>query len=302
MMHFRRRHRLIAFLQGIDIRGIRYFSGLLPQWILPKPAGPVMMETLHGFPLHIDPVKDNGVERSLYYTGTYEKGTLHIMKQLLQQGDVFVDVGANIGLMSIFALQCVGESGKVVAFEPNPETLHILRQNAALNAASNLEIAPFAVGSTPTQTHIYDRWDENRGSASLIKPDGATTAHSVEVTTLDLFFAQNPTPVHVIKMDIEGYEIEALHGATGLLTQAQAPMLIVECSNQRNALEENPQDALFTLLSTEMGYLLYKLRKGKGAKSKLTAIHTVAEMPRHDNIFAISSWKKQALPANLFHR
>jgi hypothetical protein len=122
MKAFTWRHTLISFLQGIDMAGIRKIAYYLPGIIIPKPKSALIIKTLYGFKLWIDPVKDQGIEKSLYYTGTYEKGTLFILRALLKEGDLMVDVGANIGLMSIFAADLVKESGKVIAFEPNPDT------------------------------------------------------------------------------------------------------------------------------------------------------------------------------------
>ncbi len=106
------RHALVSSLLEIDVRGIRRIAHHLPRLLIPEPQGICIMKTRYGFCLQIDPVRDQGVERSIYYTGTYEKGSLAIMKRLLRKGDSFVDVGANIGLMSLYASQLVGASGK----------------------------------------------------------------------------------------------------------------------------------------------------------------------------------------------
>ncbi len=125
------RHKLISSLLEIDVKGIRRVAHHLPRFLIPAPKGVCTMKTNYGFYLQIDPVKDQGVERSIYYTGTYEKGSLAVLKQLLRKGDSFADVGANIGLMSLYASQLVGTKGKVWAFEPNPETARILKENVA---------------------------------------------------------------------------------------------------------------------------------------------------------------------------
>ena len=107
-----------------------------------RPKNKMIIKTIYGFKLHIDPIYDNGVEKSIYYTGTYEAGTLFIFSKLLEKGDLFIDVGANIGLMSIYAAMKVGESGNVHAFEPDPETFKILFEVIKItsNAFYNLNI------------------------------------------------------------------------------------------------------------------------------------------------------------------
>ena len=146
MKKYTLRHSLISFMQDIDIKGIRRIAHYLPELLLPKPVGPLILKTRYGFYLMIDPVKDNGVERSIYYTGTYEKGTLFIIGNILSEGDTFVDVGANIRLMSLFATSIVKDTGKIIAFEPNPETMRILKSNIELNNASNIETSYYALG------------------------------------------------------------------------------------------------------------------------------------------------------------
>jgi len=220
------RHALISAFLEIDIRGFRRIAHHLPKLLIPSPKEDCVMLTRYGFYLYIDPVKDKGVERSIYYTGTYEKGALAIMKQILREGDVFADVGANIGLMSIYAAQLVGTSGRVLAFEPNPETATILEENIRLNELSNTESIRYAVGKTPDKALIYERWDSNRGSASLIKPEEKAESHEIEIITLSEFFSTDLKTgklPRLIKLDIEGFELEALEGARELLNSAAPP-------------------------------------------------------------------------------
>lgn len=112
MTAFTLRHKLISSLQDADIRGIRRLAHYLPKALIPKPKGTLTIRTLYGFHMIVDPVKDHGVEESIYYTGTYEKGTLFIMGNLLKEGNLFVDVGANIGMLAIYAASVVGKQEK----------------------------------------------------------------------------------------------------------------------------------------------------------------------------------------------
>ena len=287
---FRLRHRFISSLQDLDVRGFRRLASRLPYWLIPAPGGPVTLRTLYGFCLHIDPVRDSGIEHTLYYTGTYEKGTLHILKKHLRPGDIFVDVGANIGLMSIYASRLVGNTGSVFAFEPNPETLGLLRMNIELNRAGNISVSGLAIGEKAGEAMIYERWDSNRGSASLIDPGIETTTHRVAVTTLDEFFLSDPGDrtgrpgdrIKLIKMDIEGYELEALRGASGILSGPDPPALIIECTDDHHS---GRIEAIFEFLSDCDHYRIFKLKGGKSRTSHLREIHRADEMPLKDNVF-----------------
>lgn len=261
------------------------------------------MRTRYGFWLQIDPVKDKGVERSIYYTGTYEKGALAIMKQLLRKGDLFVDVGANIGLMSIYASELVGNTGQVRAFEPNPETAGILEENISLNKIDNIESFRFAVGKSPGKALIYDRWDSNRGSASLIKPEEDAESHEVEIIKLSEFFRKdiiNGKLPRLIKLDIEGFELEALEGALDLLNSPHPPMLMVECSENRENTFGNTTDPLYDFLRGLAQYKIFKGKKEKSRVSKLVEVQHMDELPVHDNIFCLTDMHIQELPKIIF--
>jgi FkbM family methyltransferase len=286
------RHRLISSLLEIDVKGFRRVAHHLPRLLIPTPKGICTVKTRYGFWLRIDPVKDKGVERSIYYTGTYEKGSLAIMKQLLHKGDCFVDVGANIGLMSLYASKLVGAKGKVWAFEPNPDTALILEMNIRINNATNIDLSRFAMGKNPGKALIYDRWDSNRGSASLIKPEGETGSHEIEVTTLSEFFKKEikeggPLPT-LLKLDIEGFELEALEGALDLLNSDQAPMLIVECSQQRENTFGKGTDPLYEFLRHLGFYRIFRGKKDKSRVSKLVEVLTIEDLPVHDNIYCLT--------------
>lgn len=283
------RHALISSLLDIDIRGFRKIAHHLPRLLIPSPKEDCIMLTRYGFWLHIDPVKDKGVERSIYYTGTYEKGALALMKRILREGDVFVDVGANIGLMSVYAARLLGPSGQVLAFEPNPETAGILEENIRINRLTNIESIRYAVGKTPGRALIYDRWDSNRGSASLIKPANPAESHEIQVCTLSEYYktGKRKTP-RLIKFDIEGFELEALEGALDLLNSADPPVLMVECSQTRENTFGDTTDPLYEFLVGLSHYRIFKGRKDKSRVSKLVEVQKMNELPVHDNIYCLT--------------
>ena len=92
------------FLFANPFMGSGRLINLISKIFIPKPKGPRLVHTIYGFDIIcMDPVNDKGVERPLYLTGTYETGTLSVIDKCLREGDIFIDVGANIGLMSIFS-------------------------------------------------------------------------------------------------------------------------------------------------------------------------------------------------------
>lgn len=300
MKRFRIRHKILSALTNINIIGLRAIVNQLPKIIIPKPVGKMIIETLHGFVLEIDPVTDVGVERSIYYTGTYEKGTLYVIQNVLKKGDVFVDVGANIGLMSIFASLIVEDEGKVFSFEPNPATYNILMKNIDLNNISNIETSKYGLGSKAGTTEIYDVWDSGRGSATMIKPEEIKeSGHTVNIVSLTEHFKNIQSKINFIKFDIEGYEFEALKGAKNIIVE-MLPMLIIEISDINASLDNVNGNEVFNFIKEIKNYRIFKLNGSKKRNSKLLEVVMLSEMPIHDNIFCFTDEHIQGIPSKIF--
>ena len=281
------RHRLISFIRDIDVKGFRKLSILLPKWLLsdPKTTASYILKTNHDFFLRINPSEDNGVELSLHETGTYEKGILSFLQDHLKKGDCFIDVGANIGLMSIFASKCIGNEGQVVAYEAHPKTAELLKENIGLNQLLNIQVCQYALGSEEGQTKIYDNWQINRGGASLIVKTNDSVAFDIEIHQLDNKIPSNLIP-KVIKIDVEGFEMEVLKGASETIKRFQ-PILIVEFSEIRENVHESGAQ-LVEIIKTFGNYRFYKLKGGKERKSKLVEILSNDKLPQHDNVICMS--------------
>lgn len=270
----------------------RYLGALL----VPPARGPVVVPTTLGFSICVDPYRDQGVERMIYYEGIYEAGTLHVLSKVLRPGDCFVDVGANIGLISLAGGLAVGSAGHVYAFEPVPSTYEMLERNIAFNGARNIHAYPIALGSKRERRVIYRGAEGNSGEASLIESQDASPEALVHVSALDGFLKEAGIPsVRAIKLDVEGWEVEVLRGAKELLRSAEAPILIVEY-----IASGPPSDELYDCLSSVNEYKLFKLTKGKDAVSKLKPVLTQRDLPTHDNLFCFRPNHLWEVPIDLF--
>ncbi len=255
----------------------------LSEKIIGQPSHKMIIKTLYGFKMMIDPVNDNGVERAIYYTGTYEAGTLHVFDHLLKPGDVFFDIGSNIGLMAIFAAKKTGDTGVVHSFEPEPETFKILQQNCSLNHLRNIQLNNIALGSEEREGIIYPNMDINRGASSLVRQDNSA-GKTVWISTLDQYLEKNKVhPIKLMKIDIEGYELEMLKGAAHLLRSTAAPILCVEYSEV--VVHSGVVQDLYDFIISINQYRIFKLMKSKEDVGKLQEVFTKQEMPVHDNVF-----------------
>lgn len=281
------RHKLISTLRDWDVKGIRRLSIALPKLLLPNPSkiGKHVLKTIHGVKLLIDPSKDKGVELSLFQTGTYEKGTIQLLQKYLDSGSSFLDIGANIGLMSVIASKCVGETGLVYAVEANPNTVSILQTNIELNKCKNIELLPVALSDSQGTALLFENWEVNRGGASLISQGSEEKGMEVKMERLDDLFSED-TKIDLVKIDVEGFEPQVLRGGMSWFRK-QLPIFIIEVSEKREKeVGPSPQEVM-ELVRTIGNYRFYKQKGTKERRGKLVEIKNPKELPTHDNIICI---------------
>jgi FkbM family methyltransferase len=161
--------------------------------------------------------------------GLYELDTARAIKRALRPGDTFIDGGANIGYFTLIAAKAVGPSGRVHAFEPQPDNRRRLAEHVAMNGLGDVvTIHPVALSDRPgeVELHTFENPAANHGQSTFfVTPDVATRKVTVESVRLDDYL---PSVVsRLIKLDIEGAEPLAISGMTGTL-RAHRPDVIVE--------------------------------------------------------------------------
>lgn len=171
---------------------------------------------------------------------SFEYETLHKFKSILKKGDVVIDIGANIGMYSLFSADLVGAKGKVYAIEASAQTYQHLEHNIALNSFSNIVASNIAVGEEVGFAKLvvpkYAGKNYSDSFKSMDFSDTLVETEKVETTTiitLDQYVEQQGiTNIKLIKIDIEGAELLCLKGASGVLSGANRPIIIFECSEQ----------------------------------------------------------------------
>ena len=281
---FRIVYNMCQFISKHSFKGIWRLLYWLIQCLIPKPKGKTIIQTLYGFNIIVNPIVDQGIDRSIYYFGTYEPGTLHIISKCIKTGDSFIDVGSNIGLITLYAASLVGESGKIYSFEPFNNTFNILLENIKLNNYNNIVPINLALGAKKERRSIFQKIKESRGSASLINPKNSSSANQVFVETLDNFITNNEiSQIRMIKIDVEGWELEVLKGSRSILEDTNAPIICIEYSRLHPNLGQLFDIYQFILSINDIH--IYKLRKGKESISKLIRITDKRNLPKHDNLF-----------------
>jgi len=163
-----------------------------------------------------------------YVLGTTEPGVQQALVELLQPGMTFYDVGANMGFFSLIAWRRVGPEGRVVSFEPLPESARTLRHNVGLNAARNVEVVEAAVGAEPGRAQLAVTAESVQAHLAEIDTGTPTLGVvDVEVTAIDAELAEGRAAPDVVKIDVEGAEVQVLAGMRETL-ERHRPALICE--------------------------------------------------------------------------
>lgn len=182
----------------------------------------------------------------------YEPETKALLSSFLRPGMVFVDLGANEGFFSVVASRLVGTTGKVLAIEPQTRLGPVIRRNLELNNATNVTLAQVAVSAEAGVAEFNLAPDTNSGSSGLTRATRyANPTQAVRTLTLDACLQEhNLSKVDVMKIDIEGYEYEAVLGAMELFRSQMVRRVLIEIhENLLSARGRSPQDITDFLLS-----------------------------------------------------
>ncbi len=196
------------------------------------------------------------VGRAAYYTGELDRKLTWICSRLIRPGDTVLDIGANIGMVTILLARLTGEEGRVHAFEPNPRLIRLLRQVIDRNHLTNVKLHPIALG--PESATLELRIPKlNSGAASLVRNRGMSDCEVVRVAVEQLSAVaarEDIQSVRLIKIDVEGYEAEVLRGADELFQRARPEAILFELNDDIDGpLCEVP--VIKTLMEHDYGFL-----------------------------------------------
>jgi len=182
--------------------------------------------------------------RSIYHHGLIDGRELPVENffvQFLQEGDVCIDIGANVGFYTMLASALVGDTGKVHAFEPTPRTFAILTANSV--DKKNVVRINNALMETEGERNLVDYGAEKSGLNTIIsnenlpeeiQSNAKATVYAVETITLDSYCLSHNIRPTFIKIDTEGAEEMVLKGGRKILA-ASRPVLVIEV--QRESLQ-----------------------------------------------------------------
>lgn len=193
------------------------------------------------------------VDRSIIYDGYYDLKSLLYFKRILKHGNVCIDIGANIGGMAIPIANMVTTSGKVFSFEPGPALFKRLEKNITQNNLSQVEL--FQLGLSDKKGKLYWQFDKCQPGNAVLSDNGNI---EVDVTRLDDVTVLFNQKIDLIKIDVEGMELEVLTGGSQLI-QKDLPVILFE-SQVSDEIQYNKLAAINTML-LNLGYGFYEIDK-----------------------------------------
>ena len=221
------------------------------QEVQDKRSQPVLVE-LPDFQLYVR-LNDRFIGAAIAKQKTYEPQVTQIVRDLLQPGATFLDIGANIGYFSMLAAACLQNTGRVIAFEPVEQNRELFNLSVQANNFQNIELHPHAV-SDSEQTFALDIGGRNSNSRIISVEQGSGGNPQVTAVPLDTFL-RDLTALDLIKIDIEGAEPLALKGMRALVAKHR-PIIISEFSPDLITQTSQVEPVSYLDQLVELGYTL----------------------------------------------
>jgi FkbM family methyltransferase len=232
---------------------------------------------------------------------SYEPHVTAQVKRILRPGDVFVDIGANVGHFSMLAAHLVGPEGTVIAFEPLPTNCELIRLSMAENQFDNIRLYPYAVAEQAQIIEMLAEGTQSNARLAQTNDLGRKGARkwSIEAVVLDDFLADLPR-IDLVKLDIEGAEPRAWQGMRQLI-QCHRPYIVSEFFPDFIRLTSQIRPESFLEMLQQDGYELFVLTSAEETPTKadnITEILTIHEESvwSHLDLFGCPREKIMALP------
>ena len=238
------------------------YGGQISRWIIFQPAayaarwityqvgGYIVID---GLTIYLNP-GDQVITPAMLAQGTWEPLETSLFLDNVRPGDTVIDVGANIGYYTLVAARKVGPRGKVIAFEPDPESFSFLKRNVKANGLTNVVLEQKALSNSHGRLNLYLA-RENRGDHRIFPAQESRDAVEVEALPLDDYL-QDSVSVNFIKIDTQGAEGVIVEGMLRTLRAQHDPMLVVEFWPYGLSRARYPATRLLEYFET-LGYEIY---------------------------------------------
>ncbi len=186
-------------------------------------------ETADGLRLYMDPLSHPG--RTILESGSYEGDTEERLRNVLRPGDVFVDVGANEGVLSALASRCVGADGFVLAVEPQSRLLDLVEINIRLNGPTRFAVIGAALGGEDGSVGEISLYPSlNSGASSFVaRYRFSRLTEAANFVSLERLLDVNELKrADLVKIDVEGYEGRVVDSMLGLIRSGRIRRILID--------------------------------------------------------------------------
>lgn len=247
-------------------KGEKYFSSFLKKVSLDAKT---FKKKLHTGQL-INLKAEDHIQRTLLWYGFYEKNSILQWEQFIENDAVVIDIGANIGYYTLIAANKAGR-GRVHSFEPVTVSYEALQQNIQLNHLTNVTVNAVGISNNESLQTYYISSADNRGMSGMKRPENFSgLSEKKQTITLDSYAIKNNlSRIDIIKIDIEGNELNALKGMHTILAQNK-PILFIEVIKEHLIKFGTGIDDVYAFLKS-YGYTPYKIASANNLKLLDTA-------------------------------
>lgn len=237
-------------LDSLEFRSQLNAHPMPPKWVIAEVFGASRR-------MWVD-INDRAVSFGCLYE-IYEPHETAVIGKLLRPGDTFVDIGANIGWFSILASTLIGPSGRILAFEPRPDTFERLASSLSMIPLGDVAKA-LNVGLSDSEISMNLTWapnSPNPGGSHLIRGDIAEgqAGACVNLKTLDSF---DLASCDFIKIDIEGAELKAMQGARDTLHRLR-PVILSELHSSQLKLVSDCLLSEYVSYMSNIGFACFRI-------------------------------------------
>ncbi len=248
-------------LRTISIRGIPrllYWAGRLALG-----RGPRLLPSITGFTISADPFE---LPQSYMLFGRYQVELFQLLPRLIREGDSVIDIGAELGFVTLHLSRLVGKNGHVTSFEPDPTAMARLQSTLSANCVDNVRVSPVAAADRDGELTLY-AGGELGFSSAVNGAEPSLQPISVPCLRIDTIVSQHdfPRPVIFVKIDVEGFETAIIAGMDQLI-EADRPYIIMEVNSGMLKLAKSSTSALLKSVAQHRYRIFRIARRDRGIR------------------------------------
>lgn len=265
--------QLLTRLYPMERGKFKILSKIYFKWLAPRIPTLVQTSLSFGIKMRLDITEF--LQAHLYLYGSYELPTVKFIRSVLRSGDTAFDIGAQIGYLTLAMATTKLNGIEVHSFEPETHNLERLRANIKLNPGVSVTVVEKAASDVNGMLRLYLSHDHNSGTHSTVAGGVNVSESFIEIPSISIdeyVKSNNISSIRLIKIDVEGGELEVIRGAEWTLTTLR-PVIVMEMSDALQAARGFTTTEFKQLLAG-MGYRSYVLsNSGKLIESSVNTGH-----------------------------